>query len=169
MLLSYDAILKIVNQEKSEKNLVKLPENFFSDVNKYVENKSKMVDKENSWELESARRLVQDVLDIRERKILIHALYNVRSGMVSDNLTPEEKMFFDKVVEEIKSFREGLKRTVEGEPEKKDLIVIENDLAEFVGIDMKTYGPFRKGDVVNLPEENVKLLLDKKLAKKIEA
>ncbi|MBU0530663.1 MAG: hypothetical protein KKC05_03225, partial [Nanoarchaeota archaeon] len=167
MLLSYDAILRIVNQEKSEKKLLQLPENFFTDVKTYVENKSKMMDKKEGWELESARRLVQDLLEIRERKILILALYNVRSGVSSDNFTSEEKKFFDILVENIKTFRNERKIIVEGRPEKKELVVIIDDLDEFVGIDMKTYGPFRRGDLVHLPEENAKLLLGKKMVKKM--
>lgn len=168
MVISYDAILRIVNQEKSEKKLLRLPDNFFSDMKDYIENKAKLVDKENSWELESARRLIQDLLDIRERKILILALYNVRSGVTSDNFTEEEKKFFDTVVVNLKSFRTNRQIMIEGEPEDKGLIVITNYLGEFVGTDMKNYGPFRKGDVVNLPEDNAKLLLEKKAAKRIE-
>jgi len=168
MLLSYDAILKIVNKEKSEKKLTELPENFFTDVKGYIESKSKLAGKEDNWELESARRLIHDLLEIRERKILILALYNVRSGISSENFTSRETEFFDTLVKNIKAFREGRKISIEGEPEKNSLIVLEEDLGQFVGIDMKNYGPFKKGDIAHLPEENAKLLIEKKMAKSME-
>ena len=78
-------------------------------------------------------------------------------------------MFFDALVENIKKYRGERNVLVEGEPKEKNLIVMMNDLEEFVGIDMKNYGPFKKGDVANLPEENTKLLIEKKVAKRIEA
>ena len=42
-----------------------------------------------------------------------------------------------------------------------------SDIPEFVGTDMKEYGPFKKGEVVTLPLKISKLLSDKKFVEAI--
>jgi len=168
MLLTYETIMKIVNEEKASKVLVQLPEDLFIDVKNYIEKKSQISGKEEAWEIDSAKRIVQDLLDIRERKILSLALSFTRSGVTSDNMAPEEEEFFDTIVKNIKEFQKKRRISIEGEPIKMDSVAFLEQLPEFVGIDMNSYGPFRKGDVANLPEENAKLLVEKRVARKME-
>lgn len=160
--------MKIVNDEKAAKSLTSLPEGFFTDVKSYIENKSKISGKEEVWELESIKRIVQDLLEVRERKLLSLSLSFIRSGVISDNMTSEEQEFFEIVVKNIKDFQKKRKVSTEGEPRKLGSIALLDDLPEFVGIDMENYGPFRKGDVANIPEENANLLIDKKIARKMD-
>jgi DNA replication initiation complex subunit (GINS family) len=42
------------------------------------------------------------------------------------------------------------------------------DVPRFVGADMHNYGPFREGDVANIPEANARLLLERGMARKME-
>ncbi len=168
-MLTYETLRKIVQEERASNSLTRLPEDFFEAVKVYLEKKAKISEsKDDVWELESARRTLQDLLEIRDRKIVTAALYFERSGVVPDNITPEEKEFFDAFVKNIKEFKTMRKNILEGKPEKKELVAVLDDVPRFVGVNMKEYGPFRKGDVVTLPEENAKLLLEKKQARKIE-
>ena len=48
-------------------------------------------------------------------------------------------------------------------------VAILGDVPMFVGIDMKDYGPFKKGDVASVPKENSELLVSKSLARVIES
>ena len=48
------------------------------------------------------------------------------------------------------------------------LIKINKDLPEITGADLKTYGPFKKGDIVHIPKINAKILLEKRVAEKID-
>lgn len=168
-MLTYEALRKLVQEEKAGNKLAELPEDFFENVKSYLDKKGNISkEREDVWELDSARRTLQDLLEIRERKILILALYNVRSGVVSVNMTPEEKEFYERLVEGIKDFQAKKKEILDGMPEKRQVIAMLEDMPEFVGINMKTYGPFKKGDVATLPEENARLLVDKSMARKID-
>ncbi len=168
-MLTYEAIRNAMLEEKKSTKLTELPENFFQEALVYLESKEKMKEnKEDAWELESAKRLLQDILEIRERKIVNLALYHVRSGIVPGNLMPEEKEFFDAVVKSIREFQERKKEILFGKKKKTRIVALLEDTPEFVGVDMKTYGPFKRGDIATLPEENAKLLLEKGLAREIK-
>jgi DNA replication factor GINS len=168
-MLTYEALRKLVQEEKTSNKLAELPEDFFENIRSYLDKKASIShEKEDVWELDSARRTLQDLLEIRERKILILALYNVRSGVVSVNMTPEEKQFFDRLVEGIKEFQARRKELLDGKPEKRRIVALLEDMPEFVAINMKIYGPYRKGDVATIPEENAKLLVEKGIARIIE-
>ena len=41
------------------------------------------------------------------------------------------------------------------------LIVFKEDVPSFVGSDMRPYGPFKKGDIAKVPDENTKVLLER--------
>ena len=64
----------------------------------------------------------------------------------------------------------GLYKELFGEKEKaKTLVEVEilKDVPTFVGTDMKEYGPFSKGDKVELPKKVSKLFITRKIAKEI--
>lgn len=169
-MLTYETIRKIVSDEKMNTKLSELPDNFFRQVRTYLEKKAEInKDKEDRWELDSAMRVLQDLLEIRERKLLTLALYYVRSGVTPENMTLEENELFNSLVMNIKEFQAKRKSIMSGEEEKKKLIAMLSDLPEFIGKDMKNYGPFVRGDVATLPEENARLLIEKGIAKEIAA
>ena len=153
-----------MTDEKNNNKLTELPDNFFQQVMKYLENKSKIKGKEESWEFEPAKRLLQDILEIRERKLSSLALYHVRSGILPGKLMPEEQVFFDEIVKSTKAFQETMKEVLMGSSPKMKVVALLEDTPEFVCIDMKNYGPFKKGDITTIPEENAKLLLEKGIA-----
>ncbi len=168
-MLTYEAIRKLAMDEKASPKLNKLPDEFFENVRIYLDNKGKIAQsKDDRWELDSARRWLQDLLDIRERKLLMIASAFVESGLTPGEVTPEEEEFFGKVVKQIKEFRDRKKDVSEGKREKLEAVAFLQAVPKFVGVDMHNYGPFKEGDVANLPEGNAKVLLEKKAAKHIK-
>jgi len=168
-MLSYEALRKMVNEEKTNQKMIELPDGFFEEVTTYLENKRRMSEtKEDSWEYDSAKRLLQDLLDKRESKIVNLALFHIRSGADPGKLGKEEREFFDYIVSGIRSFRKNMKESVEGEMEPMLTIGFLADAPEFVGMDERNYGPFRKGDVVNIPKDNANLFVTKGLARPIQ-
>ncbi len=167
-MITYDAIRKVMMDERNSTKLTELPENFFAEVMAYLESKAKLrQNKEDAWEFESAKRLVQDILEIREKKVVNLALYHVRSGISPGKLTNEEKELFDSVVESAKTFQKRMKETLSGRREKLVLIAMLDDVPEFMGTDMKSHGPFKKGDMVTLPEETAEFLISKGLGQRV--
>jgi len=169
-MITYEGIRKILADEKKATKPVSLPDVFFEKVKSYLDNKSKVTEKkENIWEVESARRLLQDLFEIRERKILTLALYSVRSGITAENLTEKEKEFFEKLVRNIKDFQESRKSIMASDEEgEKEAIAILKDVPEFVATNMKPYGPFKEGEVVSVPKDACEVLIKRGDARKIE-
>lgn len=152
-----------MSEEKSSNSLVALPKDFFSQVKSYFENKER-VEKEDKWEFDDAKRRFEWIMEMRERKIVMSALYYARGGgIVPENMTEEEKAFFDKVVLDLQEFQK-----TKGSLFSEKGIEILQDVPEFVAPDMKTYGPLKKGDVASLPEEVIRLFLKKGVAKRKE-
>jgi len=168
-MLTDETIRRIFDEEKNAQGLTKLPEDFFEQVRAYLENKSKMVKIEaDKWEIDSVKRRLRTIFGIRERKILNSAPGSIDSGVVPENMTPEEQKFFEGVVERIKEFQRDREEKMEEDNENLALLTILEDVPKFVGMNMKNYGPFSKGDITTVPEPNADLLVKKGLAEKTE-
>lgn len=171
--ITFELIRKIQREEQRSPKLTKIPENFFAAVYAYVQQKKQLTlrdDRKVYLEVKNIERLIEDIFNRRERKILNAAIISARTNIPPENLTREEKVFFDELVASIKKRRDEKLQSV-FQPEKVEqasLIVFREDVPEFVGSDMKTYGPFKKGDIAKLPEDNMKVLLDQGLAEEFK-
>jgi len=166
-MLTYEMLMGILGKEKTSNKLVDLPADFFALARAYLDKKEKLKTKADSWELDSAKRILQDLVELRERKILNHALFFVRSGIKPENMAEEELQFFNRLVDVIQGWQESKKKLLEAKREPKKIVAMLSAVERFVGIDMKTYGPFKPGDISTLPKENAELLINKGLAKEL--
>jgi DNA replication initiation complex subunit (GINS family) len=169
-MITYESLREFARKEKSSQKLTELPESFFHEARSYLENKAMASQgKEDMWELDNSRRVLQDLLDAREGKLVNLALIFVRAGVTPGKLLPEEKNLFDSMVMSIRDFQEARKQAVEGKGEDMQTIACLDEVPAFVGVDMKTYGPLSKGDIAMVPKENSDLLVGKGLARTIES
>ena len=166
-VISFEYLRKVLNEEKKSQNLTKIPEDFYETVRMYIESKKKLAkERKDEIELRNIERIVENIFNLRERKIVNFAIMAARAGVQPSNLTSEEKQFFQKildVVNERRKILDSIKSALEGEVKKEIdiLVVFKQDFPAFVGIDGQTYGPFKKGDIARLPEENRKILVSK--------
>jgi len=172
--ITFEFIRKIQREEMSEPKLSKIPEDFYQKAKNYLEQKKniaeKKEDKVTEREIKNVERLLEDIFNRRETKMFDLALITVRTDIPPQNLIEEEKEFFESAVNMLRTQRERVlnllfKKTKEITGLEK--IEFKEDVEEFVGTDLKKYGPFKKGDVANIPKDNVKLLIKMKKAKKI--
>ena len=165
-MLTHETIRKFFEEEKASQKLVRLPESFMKDVNEYIESKEKLM-RDDQWELDSIKRRLKTIFELRERKIVNLALSYVRTREDPENLLPHEETFFKDIVANIRKFQEDRDKNIEEEAPTV-LMNFTKDVDVFVGTDMKNYGPFRQCDIANVPEMNAKVLEDKELAKKAD-
>jgi DNA replication factor GINS len=168
-MLTDETIRKISEEERNSAGLSKLPDGFFEEVRAYMEKKEKMAREETEkWALDAVKRRLETIFERRDRKILNAAPGFINSAVVPDNMSDEEKKFFERIIECLTVFQ----KEREGKLEKKDenlvLVTVLDSVTKFVGMNMKTYGPFKKGDIATLPAPNADLLINKGLAEKIE-
>jgi len=170
--ITFEFIRRIQREEQRSPKLSKIPENFYKNVISYIQQKKKINAKEDRkgiLEVKSIERLVEDIFDRRERKIVTAAVNAARTNIQPENMSNEEKDFFDLVTATIRQRRDdSLKKIFTVKGEEADLIVFKEDTPEFIGSDMKNYGPFKKGDIAKLPDDNVKILLDQGTAEQFK-
>jgi DNA replication factor GINS len=169
--ITFELIRKIQREEQRLPKLTRLPDDFYNNTRLYLENKRKAAEanRKVGLEVKNIERLVEDVFNRRERKIFNLALIAARTGIPPENLTAEEKDFFDSIAGVVKSRRavvlDGLLEKEGARRETAALVIFSEDVPEFMGSDMKAYGPFKKGDIAKLPEENMRVVVDQGVAK----
>ena len=195
-LITYETIRSAHRAEKDEE-LQKLPEGFFESVRNWFKHKEKMKDTTSLLEVENAKKLLEDVINRRQKKVVLSALRTVRGDLPPSNLNDEERKFFDQIVNILKDFRNNMnekfrsyediveekieeaKKSVEVlkpkevveqkliKPDGKLMVKILDDLPRFVGSNLESYGPLKAGDVITLPEKIGELLITRKVAENI--
>lgn len=136
------------------------------------------VTEEHERELDNAKLIVNKIFDIRARKIVLMALDRDASMVDTENMTPPEKQLFKKVHEAISLGRDVLvfepfskkvstrqKSQSVKRSEKIVRIRMLSDIPAFVGLDGASHGPYKNGDVAQLPGMNARILVDNKKAK----
>lgn len=190
--ISYKALRKIQQQEKTLPLLTRIDQNFYKKFSEYLKNLQRIAEnEENSQriqlfndEIQNTKNIALNIYELREKKIVQAALSKVRGGKPDlKNLLEIEKKLFDSLVEQIiVSRKELLEQKIEkkiktkstqvtGEKERKNntnaIVQVTQDTPEFVGTDMKTYS-LRKNDILTLPEEMSNPLLKRGVVKQIK-
>jgi DNA replication factor GINS len=117
------------------------------------------------------------LLQTRIEKILIG---NINSNLEIgySKMTDEEKFIIDGEIQSKRNKKEIttlisngqskiLEKIIGRIKQKKSLIMFIKSMEQFVGVDMYKYGPFKVGDVANLPFENALSLVNNKIASEI--
>jgi len=162
--ITFEFIRKVQREEQTETKLSKIPEDFYEKAKEYLNQKRKLSEKQKdrlaSLEVKNVERLLEDVYNRRETKIVNHAIIAVRTDIPPQNLIEEEKEFFESVVGCLKTQRERVLNTLlkKSKEENFELIEFTDDVEEFVGVDLNKYGPFKKGDRARIPKDNAQLL-----------
>ncbi|MFQ6010093.1 MAG: hypothetical protein ACE5J7_03180 [Candidatus Aenigmatarchaeota archaeon] len=215
-LITFETIRTVHMAEKREQ-LSKLPPDFFDSVGKWFGEKSSLRDPLSIMELKTVKDKVDDIMNRRQRKIIMSAMRTIRGGVPPENMTEDEQKFFDRAVTLFKSFKLDLQEKLSGadffaeekieearrsleeakaivepvpvekpapqpvqeapkpvevpakpikkpaDPNKMNVKIL-TEMPKFVGRDFQPYGPFKAGDMVQLPKEIASVLIARKAA-----
>jgi len=172
--ITYEYIRKVQREELAEVRLTKITDDFYDKAEKYLEQKmrlGKKKDRSSEIEAENLQKLLEDIYNRRETKILQQAIFASRTGIPIQNLTKVEEKFFRQLVELLKFQREKTlniftKKTKE--EAKLEKLKFTQDIPEFIGSDLKKYGPFKAEGEGEIPVENAELMIKSENAKKVE-
>ena len=106
--ITYEAVFDILRRERSSDALQKLDERFYSNILEYIKIKLEADDKEL---LSNVRKMLKEIYEKREKKILSIAIDKCRLGMESanaSNLLKEERWLYEKAVELLISGRASI-------------------------------------------------------------
>ncbi len=172
--ITFEFIRKIQREEMSEPKLSKIPNDFYQKAKNYLEQKKKIAEKKQDKlaerEIKNVERLIENIFNRRERKMLDFALITVRTNLPPENLIEDEKELFESAVNMLRTQRDRVLSLLFKKTKLKlgiEKIEFTDDVEEFVGIDLNKYGPFKKGDTANIPKDNADLLIRMKKAKRI--
>lgn len=194
--ITYEVLFDILRREKDNNELQDLDESFYEEVEEYIEEKKRTVQSAKDSEympssdqekqkiqLRNIKRTVQEIYNIRERKImnLARSKARAKTGLIdTTRLLVSEQPLFDAAVDLLERHRKDMLQNVMGQGQaKKDnnksgekssegsvSVTILKDLPKFLGPDKKVYGPFSEDDTVDVPESVAKLLTQKGRAEK---
>ncbi len=176
----YDAWLK----EKENEELQGFPKDFYVKLAEYIgriRREGRMLDRNSakarliSQELSNVRRLMEELVTLRFKKLVNHA--TSAKPLKKEELTLEEERIFLELRPSFEKFQSLLKYSSQGkiinveekiESPKKMLLRFLKEVPAIVGADLKIYGPYSVEDVATLPIENAKVLVKHDVAMEIE-
>lgn len=186
-VLTYDELRVIEREERDNKKLSTLGQDFLDRYYSYVRDKQKVLDKSDDNliakkvkdrtkdELFNARNSFKSIFEYRARKVFDQVLLDMRMGVSPelDGLLDFEKKAYEGMrqvlSDHFNSLNKGnLKKGVNSQKIKDNNLLVRfvKDLPEFAWEGL-TLGPFSSEDVANLPKEAVRLLLDKGVVKEV--
>ncbi|MBU3957833.1 MAG: hypothetical protein KKB25_02050 [Nanoarchaeota archaeon] len=137
-LITYDTIRKAHRAEKQEIALQKFPDSFFLLVRGWIDHKqSAQKSLDSLSDIKNAKGLLDDLLNRREKKLVIAALHTIRGDLPPQNMTLDEEKLFDNLVNILKQARQDMREQMFG----CDGIIEEKlDSARAMMDEMKTSG-----------------------------
>lgn len=197
VVITYETLYEILMREKSRTDIQKLDKDFFNDVIKYLKDKKDILEsqksKDNSFalkeiertsnQLESIYKILKELYEKRESKIISLALLNSRSKSNIDFslFLPEEAKFYENLKNNLNLYRDNIlnnilqgklpmlkePKTIKTDFQDKILVRFINQVPKFVGSNGFAYGPFDEEDMANLPADVARLLIKKGRAEEI--
>lgn len=175
-MITYDAIQSIYRAEKRSPNsLEKIDGDFCLKVLKFLSN----VEESHRGEISN---IVEEILQMRKNKILRLA---ARTGESSppENMIPAEKELYNEITglladygrkilsdEEVKpaEVKGGSSGIITGSaPVEKSKLRILRQMPSIIGSDIVHYGPFKEDDIIELPKETAKILIEHGIAEEL--
>ncbi|MCL6501023.1 MAG: hypothetical protein K6T16_03270 [Candidatus Pacearchaeota archaeon] len=179
-MITYQEIYDILRKEKYSESLQQLPKNFLEEVSAYIEEKKEIINREKNEglfsgtvamtrkQLDNTLAIIKEIISIRERKVLNLAFTAAMTGISkrdTDNLLEYEKKLFGVTVKQLEENQQQISQGLSGkinrgEKDLKNVLVrFKEEVPAFVAEDGSELGPFKPGDVANLPQEITEILL----------
>jgi len=175
-MITYNDIYEALRKEKYSEPLQPLNKKFVVEVAEYLEDKKGVAEKKEDMfsdaiiktkkQLENAISIFKELMLRRKKKLLNLAFIARETGISKrdfENMLDCEKEMFDKIVKSMEESDKSISDLVNGKKKREDnniLVTFNEDVEEFLGFDGNMIGPFEKGQIANLPEAVVKILVD---------
>ncbi|MEM5799747.1 MAG: hypothetical protein QXZ43_03740 [Candidatus Aenigmatarchaeota archaeon] len=170
--ITFEYIREAQRAEQKSQQLNNLPQDFFERVKEYIQQKREHTKRNEDalLELKNIERIVEDIFNRRETKIVSLAVLSVRTGLIPANMLPHEEELFEQITKALRKSRLFLDSLLEKPLRKQtDYTKVEflDYIEEFIGIDLKKFGPYNKGDKALIPKDNAELFIKVGKAKKV--
>lgn len=194
---TYEHLFDVLRRERSREELQELDETFYGLAQDYLAGRVQFARSEDvlsdsahaRTQLQNSRKLLKELYDRREKKIMMLALNTARTGsslIDTTALLPGERDLFDRIVADLLSARKVIlplsvpaappapiakapaappkaaaKAAPVPEPSDARKVRITSSIPKFLGADQQTFGPFEPGEEVDLPDRIATVLIKK--------
>lgn len=175
-MIIYNDIYEAARKERYSEQLQPIAKNFVEEIASYLKEKKEIASKKDDdfsdvimktkKQLENAVTLFKELMLRRKKKILNLVLIAAETGISKqdfENMLAFEKNLFEDLMKSIDASDKQLNEILNGEKKKEqknEMVVFKTDIEEFVGLDGEKMGGFEKGQIVNIPREIAKILID---------
>ena len=185
-IISYEELRKMQNAERDNKELQSLDDGFFQKVKDYIRSKEMILeqnrDKDNTFsqrsveqcekELENVKKILSDISGRRNRKIILQALTNIGARVHNtERMLPFEEKLYNNIIELLKVNSEEFESKFADMPAEQSAeaggvkaLQFTEPVQPFAWTDGKTYGPYSKDDVANIPSQVGEILIKERKA-----
>lgn len=183
-MITYQEIYDLLRKEKYSEQLQELPKNFLNEVSNYISEKKAIVSKEHDMfsdsiiktkkQLENSIAVIKELILRRKKKILDLAFVAAETGISKrdfENMLPHEKELFEIITQKLEEMSKIINDMINGNQEKKlqnQLVRFIKDVESFLDSEGNVLGPFKKGEIANLPIEISNILVGSDKAVAIE-
>jgi len=175
-MITYNDLYESLRKERYSETLQPLAKEFVKDVADYLKDRESLIMGEknlfsdelqkNKKQLENAVSIFKELMLRRKKKLLDLAFVSAETGISKrdfDNMLSFEKDTFEKIMKAINEGDKKMEKTLHGVEqeigEKNKLIIFKLDTEEFLDLEGNKIGPFKKGDIVNIPQEIANILI----------
>lgn len=174
MKIDYDELRRIHRLEKNTSKLVEVDDDFIDSLQTFVDDEKKKylsslknLSSGEVREFSNLKRVVEDIFQMREKKLLNKALIAAHTKEAEvEKMSTQERDTFKKLLKVLEEHYDLFISLFGEQAAKQELVSLKvlKDVPTFVGTDMKEYGPFSEGQNVQLPQKIAKLFLSRKIA-----
>ncbi len=176
-MITYSDLYEYLRKERYSEQLQPLPKKFILSVAEYITEKKKMTEQnedifsdeimKTKKQLENATSIFKELMLLRKKKLLGLVFVASETGISKrdfENMLEFEKELFDNFMTSMEHAEKILSSEFSNgnENEKHDemkLVLFLDNIEEFVGPEGRTFGPFKKDDIVNLPKQIADILI----------
>jgi len=185
-MITYNELYDALRKERYSEQLQPIPKNFIKEVSAYLKDKKEIANKKNDdfsdtilktkKQFENSIAIFKELILRRKKKILELAFVAAETGISKrdfENMLAIEKECFDSIMKSIEKEDKSIEETLRGvneeieTPQNKMLVFID-DTDSFLDLEGNEVGPFKKGDIANLPEEIANILITDKKVESVE-
>ena len=183
-MITYNEIYEALRKERYSEQLQPLPKSFIKEVSEYFKEKKIISEKsgdifsdaisKTKKQFENAVSLFKELMLRRKKKLLNLSFVATETGISKrdyENMLSFEKEIFDSIMKSMENGDKNLASLLNGREEEKKknkLLVFLKDTEEFLSMDGEKLGPFKSGEIANLPVEIAGILISDGKAEAVE-
>ncbi|MBW6442726.1 hypothetical protein K0A97_03010 [Patescibacteria group bacterium] len=175
-MITYNDLYEAARKERYSDQLQNLPKNFIEEISIYLKEKKQLSLKDDDIfsdmitktkkQLENAITLFRELIIRRRKKILNLVLIAAETGISKqdfDNMLSFEKTLFEELMKNVEISDKKLNEILTGKKikeSKNEMVIFKKEVGEFVDLEGEKIGPFEKGQIVNIPRDVAKILIE---------